>query len=66
MAYFAFYLEPISLFAEQECEHASRAPHARAAGGHDRAPGNHRLPGPPHIPPPVNAQEPGRFEPFDR
>jgi hypothetical protein len=32
MVYFAFDLEPISMFAERECEHASRASHARAAG----------------------------------
>jgi hypothetical protein len=29
MVYFAFDLEPISIFAERECEHVS---HARAAG----------------------------------
>jgi hypothetical protein len=32
MVYFAFDLKPISIFAERECEHASRVTHARAAG----------------------------------
>jgi hypothetical protein len=32
MVYFAFDLEPISIFAERECEHASRVTYARAAG----------------------------------
>jgi hypothetical protein len=31
MVYFAFDLEPISIFAERECEHVSRATYARAA-----------------------------------
>jgi hypothetical protein len=32
MVYFAFDLEPISMFAEREYEHVSRVTHARAAG----------------------------------